>query len=215
MLTPKEIYDMFYTNGKRKDRTDPSKRVTCKVYHSKYFHQDTIDEISSLYGITAPKIEGLPFIAYLAYCGFSFTDAIDAWRKIANSTLNSIDSDLIKKAKKEIIEFIGILCIIEKDFSIYSNYIEVTKFENFSKLLQIIGIRLSDSKILCREKNFSDALKRAYNTKIIDFAKVEESLFIETESQLNFFSDIAKNICFVPEEDFIIYLLRYDLKKVN
>ncbi len=221
MLNEKQIHNMFYENGKTKDRKDPSRRVTCKLYYSKYFHKDVIAEISEQFNIKIEKMEGLPFIANLAYCGCSFVEAICVWANICNLTISNLkdDKDLVLKARNEIFSLIGYISTIKSNFDICSNKAplycsNVFKMQNFSKLLNVIGVRLEDSKIYSRAKNLEKIMKKTLgfdkNTKI----KLS-TLEGEINEQLIFFAEMAKDICFCKDEDFIIYLLRFDLKKVQ
>lgn len=221
MLNEEQIHYMFYENGKTKDRKDPSRRVTCKLYWSKYFHKDVISKISEQFNTKIERMEGLPFIANLAYCGCSFVEAIHAWANICNLTIANLkdDKDLISKAKNEIFTLIGYISTIKNNFESCNNNSfkfchSVFKLHYFSKLLNVIGIKLEDSKIYSRTKNLERLM---HKTLVINNsnAKVKNStLANEINEQLNFFMTMAHDICFVSDDDFIIFLLRFDLKKV-
>lgn len=225
MLNEEQIHYMFYENGKTKDRTDPSRRVTCKLYWSKYFHKDIISQISEQFNIKIEKMEGLPFIANLAYCGCSFVEAIHAWANICNLTIANLkdDKDLITKARVEIFSLIGYIATLKNTFNTFDTYDKssficypkVFKLQNFSKLLNVIGIRLEDSKIYSRTKNLEKIMKKTLGFEDAN-AKIKIStLCDEINEQLIFFTDIARDVCFTDEEDFIIFLLRFDLKKMQ
>lgn len=218
MLDEYQIHYMFYENGKRKDRKDPSQRVTRKIYWSKFHHVATIEKISNNYKKTIVKQTDMPFIANLAYCGFSFVEAIDAWRKICNETISMQDSNLVKASIIEILAMVGYLHNAranitnskENELLICNS---IFNFEAYTKLLKCIGIRLEDSKILSRAKNLKEIMEKSLG-KSQKVSISMKNLEKEIDIQLNFYVDIAKSMCYIDDnEDLIIYILRYDLKR--
>ena len=162
MLTEEEIHNLFYENGRIKDRKDPSKRVLAKVYYpSKYISSTTLEKYSE------PEkqihiVHGMPYIANIAYCQYNFVQAIDVWRKITNDTLISqFDSKVVSRSRN---------------------------------LLKII------SKSLGYDKSSKISI---------------EKLKYEIEEQLTFFTESIEIFSQANDEDFVIYLLRYDLKKIK
>lgn len=217
MMDEKAIHLMFYENGKIKDRTDQSKRVTVKVHWSDAMSKETINVVASEYGKEIHILDTLPLIGNLAYCGFNFVDAINFWRKVSNITINENDKDLINKSKQEIFSLIGYLHTLRN--KVVSSEITpaflcqlVFEFKNFKKLLKLIGIKNVDSKIISRASNLKKIIKKSLgydeNCKIPYDKLIEELNF-----QIDFFKTIADNICFCDDEDFVILLLRYDLKR--
>ena len=89
----------------------------------------------------------------------------------------------------------------------------IFKFESYKKLLKLIGIRNCDSKILTRASNIKRIIKNAlgYDTnKQISLETLEKELCY----QINFFANIADQMCFdTDNENFSLYILRFDLKK--
>lgn len=216
-MDEKAIHIMFYENGKIKDRKDPSQRVTRKVYWSDTMSDNAINTVSNEYGKQVKRLDTLPCIANLAYYGFNFVDAINFWRKVSNITINEIDPELIDKSKYEIFSLIGYIHTLRNKVTL--GEIEpailcqlVFEFKNFKKLLKSIGIKNIDSKILSRVSNLKKIIKKSLgydeNCKI-PYDKLIEELNV----QIDFFKTIVQQLCFCNNEDFVILLLRFDLKK--
>ena len=217
MMDEKAIHLMFYENGKIKDRKDPSQRVTRKVHWSNAMTDNTIATVSDEYGKEIERLDTLPFIANLAYCGLNFVDAINFWRKVSNITIKENDNELINKSKHEIFALIGYLHSLRA--KVVSSEIKPAflcqlafEFKNLKRLLKLIGIKSTDSKILSRASNLKKIIKKSLgydaNSKITYDKLIEELNF-----QIEFFKNIAENICFTEPDDFVILLLRYDLKR--
>ena len=224
MLDEKQIHLMFYENGKTKDRKDPSKRVTKKVMWSETFTPQMVQEVFSTYKANKEirKIDGLPFIANMAYNGLTFTKSLACYAKVSNKVLSLQKENLIDRTKEEIFAMIGYLLslkrqIASKEFdeetSINVFLCEpIFKFESYKKVLKLIGIKVDDSKIITRARNTKRIIR---NTLGYDSSKISlERLQKELEYQINFFINISDAMCFdTDEENFSLYILRYDLKK--
>ena len=219
MLNAEEIHNLFYENGRIKDRKDPSKRVLAKIYYpAKYVSSETLKKYSD------PEkqiriVHGMPYIANIAYCQYNFVQAIDLWRKVSNDTLiNQFDSKIFQRAKNEIFSLVGYLVtlrqILERGGTPLLLCSQVFNFNNYLTILSRCGIKYEDSKIISRSRNLFKIISKSLGYD--KSSKISyEKLKLEIEEQLTFFSESIEILFQEDDEDFVIFLLRYDLKKVK
>ena len=219
MLTEEEIHNLFYENGRIKDRKDPSKRVLAKVYYpSKYISSTTLEKYSE------PEkqihiVHGMPYIANIAYCQYNFVQAIDVWRKITNDTLISqFDSKVFQRAKNYIFSMVGYLIalrqILEKGGTPPLLCSQIFTFSNYLNILSRCGIKYEDSKVVSRSRNLLKIISKSLGYDKSSKISIEK-LKYEIEEQLTFFTESIEIFSQANDEDFVIYLLRYDLKKIK
>lgn len=223
MLDEKQIHYMFYENGKTRDRKDPSKRVIKKVAWSESFTLEIVQEVFSAYSHKqVKKMETLPFVANMAYNGLNFTKSLACYAKISNTVISSADKSIIPKTKNEIFSMIGYLLSLKRKVQnqkivkskSHSLFLcePIFKFESYKKLLKLIGIKPEDSKVITRAKNVKRIIR---NTLGYDSSKITlERLEKELDYQLDFYISLSDSMCFDPDNDnFVLYILRFDLKK--
>lgn len=219
MLTEEEIHNLFYENGRIKDRKDPSKRVLAKVYYpSKYVSSETLEKYSEP-GKQIRIVHGMPYIANIAYCQYNFVQAIDVWRKITNSTLVAqLDSKIFMRARNEIFSLVGYLVtlkqILEKGVTPPLLCSQIFNFSNYLSILSRCGIRYEDSKIISRSRNLLKIISKSLGYDKSSRISLEK-LKVEIEEQLGFFTESIEIFSQADDEDFVIYILRYDLKKIK
>lgn len=223
MVNEKEIHLMFYENGKTKDRKDPSKRVTKKVYWPETFTKEIVQEVFSTYrNKIVEKLDTFPFFANMAYNGLNFVKSLSCYAKISNKVIAKEDITLISKSKNEIFSFIGYLITLKRKVEILkenkTRYISlflcepIFRFENYKKLLKLIGIKVDDSKTVTRSRNVKRIIRNSlgYDSSKITLERLEREL----DYQIEFFTSLANSMCFdTDDENFVLYILRYDLKK--
>ena len=96
--------------------------------------------------------------------------------------------------------------------SFYLFYLTYQK--DYLNILSRCGIRYEDSKVVSRSRNLLKIISKSLGYDKSSKISIEK-LKYEIEEQLSFFTEIIEIFSQANDEDFVIYLLRYDLKKIK